>query len=150
MQPVCRTWLQTTCSRRPAHDGRYGAHDCSHPGVADAEPLERCVAASVEEDVEGAEEARQGVYRQREQGDSGNSAGESKGHGVEGTDKKQREDMRIISISGNKKKYIHKAEFKKMSFRCFLLIKGELQSTDSGSDKRPSPVWELWDCADNR
>merc|ERR1712002_972541 len=80
------TWLQTTCGSCPAHDRRYSAHHCSHPGVDDAEPLERCVAARVEKDVEGTQEARQGVYRQREQRDSRNAAGQSKGHCVKGTD----------------------------------------------------------------
>ena len=52
-----RTWTETTCGGRPAHDGRDGAHQRSHPGVGDAEPLERRVAAGVEEDVQGAQEA---------------------------------------------------------------------------------------------
>jgi len=80
-----RTWLQTTGGSRPAHDGRYGAHHGPHPGVGDAVPLERSVATGVQEDVEGAQEARQGVHRRREQSDSGNSTGQSKGHGMEGT-----------------------------------------------------------------
>lgn len=59
------TWLQTAGGGGPAHDGRDGAHHRPHPGVADAEPLERRVAASVEEDVEGPQKARQGVNGQR-------------------------------------------------------------------------------------
>lgn len=59
------TWLQTACSGGPAHDGRDGAHHRPHPGVGDAEPLERRVTTSVEEDGEGTQKARQGVNGQR-------------------------------------------------------------------------------------
>lgn len=65
-----RTWLQTSCGRRPAHDGRNRTHHCSHPGVGNAESFEGCVATGVEKDVEGAQEARQRVYCQGEQGHS--------------------------------------------------------------------------------
>lgn len=97
-QPVSRTWLQTARGSRPAHDGRYRADCSSHPGVADAEPLERCVATRVEEDVEGAQEAREGVHHQREQSDAGNAAGQSEGHCVERTERRETqrgEDMNI-------------------------------------------------------
>lgn len=110
VQQVSRTWLQATCGSRPAHDGRYRTHHCSHPGVGDAEPLERCVATSVEEDVEGAQEARQGVYPQREQSDSGNSTGQGKGHCMEGTGarkgekRKEKTKGEIMRISQRKKK----------------------------------------------
>lgn len=83
------TRLQATGGGRPAHDWRYGAHQRPHPGVGDAVPLERGVAAGVEEDVEAPQEARQRVYRQREQSHSGNSARQRKGHGVEGTGVKE-------------------------------------------------------------
>lgn len=80
------TWLQTTCGRSPAHHRRYSPHNGTHPRVGDAESLERCVATGVEKDVEGAQEACQGVYCQREQSDSWHSTGQSKGHCVEGAD----------------------------------------------------------------
>lgn len=98
-QPVSRTWLQTARGSRPAHDGRYRAHRCSHPGVADAEPLERCVATRVEEDVEGAQEAREGVHHQREQSDSGNAAGQSEGHRVERTERRETQRAEDMNIS---------------------------------------------------
>lgn len=79
-----RTWLQTTCGGCPAHHRGYGTHHCSHPGVGDTQPLQWRVATSVQKDVESAQEARQGVDRQHEQGDSGNAAGQSEGHSVEG------------------------------------------------------------------
>lgn len=83
---MSHTWLQTTCGSRPAHDRRYRTHYCSHPGVGDTEPLERCVATGVKKDIEGTQEARQGVNYQREQSDSGNATGQSKGHCMEGAD----------------------------------------------------------------
>lgn len=82
---MSRTWLQATRGSRPAHDRRDRTNYCSDPGVGDAEPLERCVATSVQKDVQGTQEAGQGVYRQSEQSDSGNATGHSKGHSMEGT-----------------------------------------------------------------
>lgn len=93
-QLVSRTCVQTPCGGRPAHDRRYGAHHRPHPRVGDAEPLERRVAAGVEEDVEGTQEACYGVHRQREQGHPGDSTGQSEGHGVEGTENQKRRETK--------------------------------------------------------
>lgn len=82
--PESGTWLQAPCGGGPAHDGWDGAHHRPHPGVGDAQPLERRVAAGVQEDVEGAQEARQRVDGQRQQGHAGDAAGQGEGDGVEG------------------------------------------------------------------
>lgn len=84
-EPLSHTWLQTTCGSRPAHDRRDRTHYRSHPGVGDAEPLQRRVATSVEEDVEGPQEAREWVNCQREQSDSRDATGQGKGHSMQRT-----------------------------------------------------------------
>lgn len=94
-----RTWIQRPRGGCPAHDGRYGTHHRPHPGVGDAEPLERCITTSVEEDVEGAQEARQGIHRQREQGDARNSTGQGKRHGVEGADARRRDSGQHMQVT---------------------------------------------------
>lgn len=45
------TRLQSSSGCGPAHDGWYRTHNRPHPGVGDAEALERSVAAGVQEDV---------------------------------------------------------------------------------------------------
>lgn len=101
LEQTGHTWLQTARGGRPAHDGRDGAHHRAHPGVADAEPLEWRVATSVEEDVEGAQKARQGIDCQREQGHTRNSAGHGKGHGVEGADARRRDSGEQVRVTAH-------------------------------------------------
>lgn len=64
---VC-TWIERASGCCPAHYRRDGAHHGTHPGVGDAEAFQGSVAACVQEDVQGAQEASQGIYTQGQQG----------------------------------------------------------------------------------
>mmetsp|Transcript_19331 Transcript_19331/g.48636 ORF Transcript_19331/g.48636 Transcript_19331/m.48636 type:complete len:265 (-) Transcript_19331:452-1246(-) len=58
---------QPTRSRGPAHQGRHRAHERAHPGVHDADSLQRRVDARVQKDVGCAELCRQRVGLRRQQ-----------------------------------------------------------------------------------
>lgn len=136
-EAVRHTWLQTTCGSRPAHDRRDRTHYRSHPGVGDAEPLQRRVATSVEKDVEGPQEARQWVNCQREQSDPGDATGQGKGHGMQRTGTRtdretERGFMRISSIV------------------CFFYKMPDIiKRSDQAQEKSPSPSGNygmIWMC----
>lgn len=74
------TSIKTTSSCSPAHDGGNGTDDSSHPRVGNAHPLHGCVAARVQEDVEGSQGAGERVDSQRQQGDPWHPAGGGEAH----------------------------------------------------------------------
>ena len=80
------TSIQAACGRGPAHDGGDGPHDRPHPRVGDADPLERGVAAGVQENVEEAQGAREQVHAPGQQGNSGNHTACSEGQGEQWAD----------------------------------------------------------------
>lgn len=75
------TSIKTTSSCSPAHDRGNGTDDSSHPRVGNAHPLHGCVAARVQEDVEGSQGAGERVDSQRQQGDPRHPAGGGEAHG---------------------------------------------------------------------
>lgn len=62
------TWIERASGCRPAHHRWDGAHHRAHPGVGDAEALQRSVAARVQEDVQSTQKAGQRIDTQGQQG----------------------------------------------------------------------------------
>lgn len=91
------TWLQAACGSGPAHHWGYRSDHSSHPGVGDAESLQRRVATGVEKDVERAQEACQGVHCQSEQSHSRNATGQSEWHSMKGADKEEHKEKRDLN-----------------------------------------------------
>lgn len=65
----------------PAHGGRDGPHDSPDPRVGDADPLQWCVTAGIQEDVEGTQGPCERIHSPGEQGNSRDSTAGGKGHG---------------------------------------------------------------------
>ena len=92
------TSIQAACGRGPAHDGGDGPHDRPHPRVGDADPLERGVAAGVQENVEEAQGTREWVNTPGQQGDSGNRTACGEGHGEQRAGRESREHGSVCGV----------------------------------------------------
>ncbi len=83
---VC-TWIERAGGCCPAHYRWDGTHHGTHPGVGDAEAFQGSVAARVQEDVQGAQEASQGIYTQGQQGHTWDPTRQSEWHGMQRTER---------------------------------------------------------------
>lgn len=88
--PGTLTCIEAASGCRPAHDGRDGPNHGPHPRVGDAHPLQRCVTASVQENVEDAQGSRERVHSPRQEGHSWNRTTSREGHGQQRAGRQQR------------------------------------------------------------
>lgn len=89
------TSIEAASSCRPAHDRWDGPDDSSDPRVGNADPLQRGVAAGVQEDVEEPQGSCEWVHPPGQKGNSWNSTASGKGHGKQRAGEEQRTQLSL-------------------------------------------------------